>query len=172
MYRDTLIKLILREIFKDPYLVNNIYNLVLNEEIYISSILHKIKTNNLREDIQILYPGFIKTSIFENIRFNEEDDIEPGFSTYIIKPLIPCGYIMNYNGKIPIRFPICEYTNYKKDFNGVKLINDIRKENNKQWKNRIKIILRKQRIFAVNDLKDDYKSHLWYDFENKLFTKI
>ena len=172
MYRDIFIKLILKEIFKDPYLANTIYNLVLNEEIYISSILHKIKSNNLIEDIQILYPGFIKTSIFENIKFDEEDDIEPGFSTYTIKPLIPCGYIMNYNERIPIRFPIYEYTNYKNDFNGVNLINNIREKNNKQLKNRIKIILHKQRIFAVKDLKDGYKSHLWYDFENKLFTKI
>ena len=33
MYRDTLILLILKEIFQDPYLVNHLHNLVLNEEI-------------------------------------------------------------------------------------------------------------------------------------------
>ena len=33
MYRDTLIPLILKEIFKDPYLVNTIYHIIENDEI-------------------------------------------------------------------------------------------------------------------------------------------
>ena len=68
MYRDTLILLVLKEIFKDPYLVNYIHDIVEEDEVNHHSAKHKKKTEMLREDIQILYPGFIKSAVFENIR--------------------------------------------------------------------------------------------------------
>ena len=116
MYRDTLILLILKEIFQDPYLVNTIYNIVLNDEILLYLSLHDMKTKNLREDIQMIYPGFIKTALFENIRFDDQDDLEPGYSFYSVKPLTDCGYLINYNMTPPIKFPICEYSDYKKEY--------------------------------------------------------
>ena len=37
MYFDTLILLVLKEIFRDPYLVNHIYNIVLNFSEYANA---------------------------------------------------------------------------------------------------------------------------------------
>ena len=173
MYRDTLILLILNEIFKDPYLVNTIFNIILNDEILLMSTLHKIKSPNLREDIQILYPGFIKTALFENTRFNLEDDLEPGYSYYKVKPLTDCGYILNYNMTPPIKFTICEYTDYKKNYNSVQLLNDMRKYHSSYFnKDKIKLILKKRKRFINNELNNRSALSIWYDFENKLFTPI
>ena len=107
--------------------MNYIYHIYEKEEIYLMNILHKIKFNDTKEDIQMLYPGFMKTALFENTRFNMEDDLEPGYSFYILKPLTDCGYVVNYIMTPPVKFNICEYTDYKKDYNTVNLLNEMRK---------------------------------------------
>lgn len=170
MYRDIFIKLVLKEIFKDPYLVNMIYNLFLEKEIYLFSILHKIKSNHLMEDINLLYPEFMKTCIFENIRFNEEGDIDPGYTCYEIRPLTDCGSFTNYE-LVP---PIIEHSeyNYYKDYNRVKLINAMR------YKYSLTIYGKKQFKNILNRLKnfqgiDNWnKISLWYDFKNHIFKNI
>lgn len=168
MYRDIFIKLILKEIFKDPYLVTMIYNLFLDKEIYLFSDLHKIKTNHLREDIQLLYPEFMKTMIFENIRFDEDGDIDPGYTPYEIQPLTDCGSITNYE-LLP---PISKYSGYNgyKDYNRVKLINTIRYKYSLTiyGKNKLEIILNRLKIFQNHW----NKISLWYDFENHIFKNI
>lgn len=172
MYRDTLILLVLKEIFYDPYLVNTIYNIIHNDEIYMLSIFHKIKSNKLREDIHMLYPGFIKTALFENIRFDSHDDLEPGYSFYVVKPLTDCGYLLDYNMNPPIKFPICEYSVYKQNYNTVTLINDIRCKRSNVNKDKIKIILYRRDIYFKLDTENKRGFSIWYDFENKIFTNV
>ena len=173
MYHDTLILLVLKEIFKDPYLMNYIYHIYEKEEIYLMNILHKIKFNDTKEDIQMLYPGFMKTALFENTRFNMENDLEPGYSFYILKPLTDCGYVVNYIMTPPVKFNICEYTDYKKDYNTVNLLNEMRKYHSSYFnKDKIKLILKKRKRYSNNELKNLPLLSVWYDFENKIFTPI
>lgn len=171
MYLDTLVLLVLKEIFKDPYLMNYIYNIYEKDEIYLMSILHKIKSSDFRDDIKLLYPDFIKTSIFENIRFNTEDDLEPGYSSYSVKPLVNCGYYYNNFGEI---LPICKYSDTKKNYNGVKLLNDIRKKYSitEYGRDKIKLILKKRNRYLNNELNNLSKLSIWYDFKNKCFSDI
>ena len=128
--------------------MNTIYNIVLDREIYLFSILHKIKTNRLREDINLLYPDFIKTCIFETIRFDIEDYIDPGYTCYEIKSLTDCGSITNYEILPPIT-EYSEYNNYK-DYNRVKLINTIRRKYSLTiyGRKQIKIILNRLKKFS------------------------
>lgn len=174
MYRDTIILLVLKEIFQDPYLVNIIFNIIHNDEIYSESIFHKIKTNCLREDIQMLYPGFIKTALFENIRFDIHDDLEPGYSFYSVKPLTDCGYLLDYNMNPPFKYSICEYSDYKKNYNTVNLLNHMRQKYSLSGfgKDKIKLILKKRKRYANNELNNFPKSSIWYDFENNIFTSV
>ena len=170
MHRDIFIKLVLKEIFKDPYLVNMIYNLFLDKEIYLFSVLHKIKTNHLREDIQLLYPEFMKTIIFENIRFDEEGDIDPGYTPYELRPLTDCGSITNYE-LLPPTTEKSEYNNYK-DYNRVKLINTIRYKYSLTIYGRKKIEIIMNRLKNFQDIDNWNKISLWYDFENHIFKNI
>lgn len=169
MYRDIFIKLILKEIFKDPYLVNMIYNLFLEKEIYLFSVLHKIKTNHLREDIQLLYPEFMKTCIFENIRFDEEGDIDPGYTCYEIRSLTDCGSITNYELLPPIS-KYSEYNGYK-DYNRVKLINTMRSKYSltNYGRKKLEIIMNRLNFFIKHNT---IKISLWYDFKNHIFKNI
>uniref|UniRef100_A0A6C0FHA6 Uncharacterized protein n=1 Tax=viral metagenome TaxID=1070528 RepID=A0A6C0FHA6_9ZZZZ len=169
MYRDTLILLVLKEIFKDPYLVNYIHDIVEGDEVNISFTRHKKKTEMVREDIQILYPGFMRTAIFENMRFNIDDDLEPGYSFYKINPLIPCGYLMNYDKNVPERFPICHYSDFNTDYNGVKIVNDVRKKSKYL---RSKIILNRRNEYANLELQQERPISLWYDYETKIFSNL
>ena len=170
MYRDIFIKLVLKEIFKDPYLVNMIYNLFLDKEIYLFSVLHKIKTNHLREDIQLLYPEFMKTCIFENIRFDEEGDIDPGYTPYELRPLTDCGSITNYE-LLPPTTLNSEYNNYK-DYNRVKLINTMRHKYSLTIYGRKKLEIIMNRLKNFQDIDNWNKISLWYDFENHIFKNI
>ena len=172
MYRNILVLLVLKEFFKDPYLVNFIYNIYEKDEIYLMSILHKIKFNDTKEDIQMLYPGFIKTALFENIRFDTDDELEPGYSVYSLKPLTDCGYLIDYIMTPPLKFPICEYTDYKKNYNSVKLLNDMRKDLSYFNKDKIKLFLKKRKRYTNNELNNLPLLSVWYDFERKLFTTI
>ena len=173
MYRDTLILLVLKEIFQDPYLVNTIYNIVLNDEILLYLSLHAMKTTNLREDIGLFYPGFIKTSLFENIRFDNNDDIEPGYSVYKIKPLTGCGFIVDYSSTPPIRMPIYKYGDYENKYNCLRVVNNMRQKYiTKYGKERIKLINKKRKRYAKNEIKDLPALSVWYDFENKVFTNV
>lgn len=170
MYRDIFIKLILKEIFKDPYLVNTIYNIVLDEEIYLFSILHKIKTNHLREDINLLYPDFIKTCIFETMRFDTEDYIDPGYTCYEIKSLTDCGSITNYEFLPPIT-EYSEYNNYK-DYNRVRLINTMRRKYSLTIYGRKQIEIIMYRLKNFQNIDNWNKISLWYDFKNQVFKNI
>ena len=175
MYRDTLILLILKEIFHDKYLVNIIYNIVLNDEILLNLDLHVTKTSNLREDIGLFYPGFIKTSLFENIRFNNNDDIEPGYSVFKVKPLTGCGFILDYNSTPPIKMPIYKYGDYTNNkYNCLRAVNNMRKKYilTKYGKEKIKLINKKRRRYAKNEIKDLPVLSVWYDFENNIFTNV
>ena len=169
MYRDTYIKLFLRELLKDPYIANYIYSILEKDEINISFTRHKKGTEMVREDIQILYPGFMRTAIFENMRFNEDDDLEPGYSFYTINPLTPCGYLMNYEKNVPERFPICHYSDFNTDYNGVKIVNDVRKKSKHL---RSRIILNRRNEYANLELQGKRPISLWYDFETKIFSNI
>ena len=169
MYRDTYIKLALIELLKDPYIANYIYRILEKDEVDISFKRHKKKTEMFREDIQILYPGFMRTAIFENVRFNGDDDLEPGYSFYKINPLIPCGYLMNYDKNVPERFPICHYSDFNTDYNGVKIVNDIRKKSKYL---RSKIILNRRNEYANLELQEERPISLWYDFETKIFSNL
>lgn len=172
MYRDTLILLVLKEIFHDPYLANMIYNFVIKYEIYTNSVLYKIKCNELREDIHMLYPGFIKTALFENIRFDLDNNIDPGYSFYSIKPLTDCGYLLDYNITPPFKYSICDYSDYKKNYNTVTLINDIRCNRSNVKEDKIKIILHRRDIYFKLDAENKHGFSIWYDFENKIFTNV
>lgn len=171
MYRDTLILLILKEIFHDPYLVNHLYNLVLNEEINEMLLMHKKKSNNYKEDIQLLYPGLLRTALFENIRYNIEDDLDPGYSFYAIHPLTDCGINIIYDNN-HFRYDV-HVINKHKNTNGIVLLNNIRKKYSltEFGKNQIKILLLKRNIYADHELYNKSKISLWYDFENKVFNR-
>ena len=169
MYRDTYIKLALLELIQDPYIAKYIYNILEKDEVNISFTRHKKKTEMFREDIQIMYPGFMRTAIFENMRFNIDDDLEPGYSFYKINPLIPCGYLMNYDKNVPERFPICHYSDFNTDYNGVKIVNDIRKKSKYL---RSKIILNRRNEYANLELQEERPISLWYDFETKIFSNL
>lgn len=169
MYRDTYIKLALIELLKDPYIAKYIYGMVEKDEINISFTRHKKKTEFFREDIQILYPGFMRTAIFENMRFNVDDDLEPGYSFYKIYPLIPCGYLMNYDKNVPEIFPICHYSDFNTDYNGVKIVNDVRKKSKSL---RSKIIVNRRNVYANLELQSKRPISLWYDFETKIFSNL
>ena len=172
MYRNIFIKLVLKEIFKDPYLVNVIYKTFENEEIYMLFNLHKIKTNHLREDINLLHPQFMKTCIFENIRFDEEGDIDPGYTCYELRPLTDCGSITNYDLIPPFKLDLSNYNGYK-GYNRVKLINDIRKKYSLTiyGRKQIEIILHRLKIFRSID-NDRNRISLWYDFKKHYFNNI
>lgn len=171
MYRDTFILLILKEIFHDSYLVNHLYNLVLNEEINEMLLIHEKKSKNYKEDIQLLYPGLLRTAFFENIRYNIADDLEPGYSFYAIQPLTDCGTKIYYEND-GFRYDISEINNHK-NTSGIVLLNNMRKKYSftEFGKNQIKILLYKRNIYAENELNNKSKISLWYDFENKVFTK-
>lgn len=171
MYRDTLILLILKEIFKDPYLVNTIYHIIENDEINEMLLIHKGKSNNYKEDIQFLYPGLLRTAFFENIRYTIEDDLEPGYSFYAIQPLTDCGTKIYYDN-FPFRYNIHEINKHK-NTSGIVLLNQMRRKYAFTifGKNKIKTLLHKRNIYAKHDLYDKSKISIWYDFENKEFTK-
>jgi len=171
MYRDTLILLILKEIFKDPYLVNTIYHIIENDEINEMLLIHKGKSNNYKEDIQLLYSGLLRTAFFENIRYTIEDDLEPGYSFYQIKPLTDCGNKIYYDN-YPFRYNISEINKHK-NTSGIVLLNQIRRKYAFTifGKNKIETLLHKRNIYADSDLYNKSKISIWYDFENKEFTK-
>lgn len=171
MYRDTLILLILKEIFKDPYLVNTIYHIIENDEINEMLLIHKGKSNNYKEDIQLLYPGLLRTAFFENIRYTIEDDLEPGYSFYAIQPLTDCGTKIYYEND-EFRYDISEINKHN-NTSGIVLLNNMRKKYSLTifGKKKIETLLLKRNIYAKHDLYDKSKISIWYDFENKVFTK-
>tara|TARA_Y100001970_G_scaffold290875_1_gene426072 strand:+ start:576 stop:1103 length:528 start_codon:yes stop_codon:yes gene_type:complete len=171
MYRDNLIKLILKEILKDIYLVNHVYKILVEDEMYLMSILHKEKTNYLREDIKILYPGLIKTALFSNIRFDNQGDLDPGYSFYTVKPLTSCGYIVDYDMVPPIKTLISEYNKYNKNYNSVNLINRLRKKKSKKKRYQLNIITKKSDELHRLENSGEKGLSLWYDFENKEFNE-
>ncbi len=172
MCRDSLILLVLKEIFKDPYLVNYIYNIYEKDEIHFMSILHKIKTYDLRNDVQLLYPGFMKTALFENIHFDNNDNIDPGFCVYIVRPLTDCGYLLNYDDIIPYKYSISHDSSYRKGYNGVKLINDSRRKYSKNIDNKFNILINRRDKYVYNELCNKSKKSIWYDFENEMFSSF
>ena len=97
MYRNTYIKLVLKEFLKDPYLVSFIYQILDNVEIIEArDKINKI-SSPLRNDIQLLYPGLIKTALFETSKFTIDNDLDPGYSFYNVKSLTPCGFVVEWD---------------------------------------------------------------------------
>jgi hypothetical protein len=121
------------------------------------------------EDIQLLYPGFMKTMIFENIRFDEDGDIDPGYTCYEIKSLTDCGSITNYE-LLP---PFSKYSDYNgyKGYNRVKLINTIRSKYSLTFygRKKLEILMNRLNFFITHNT---IKISLWYDFKNMIFNDI
>ena len=91
-----------------------------------------------------------------------------------MRHLTDCGYLINYNVTPPLKFPICEYSNYKKNTNAVTLINDVRKKYplTKIGREKIKSIFHKRDIYIKCESKNKEVTSIWYDFENKIFTNV
>lgn len=172
MHRNIFIKLVLKEIFKDPYIVNMIYNIFEDEEIYLFFMRHKVKTEKLIEDIQLMYPLFMKTCIFENIRFDEDGDIDPGYTCYELRPLTDCGSITNYDLVPPFKLNLSKYNGYK-GYNRLNIINNMRKKYSLTiyGRKQIEIILHRLKIFR-SIANDRNRISLWYDFKNNIFKNI
>jgi len=160
MHRDTYIKLILKEFLKDPYLVSFIYQTLDNIEINDAKDKTRTASFYLRNDIQLLYPGLIKTAIFETIKYDDNDDLEPGYSFYDVKPLYNIKSLMTtptiyLNGKLN---SITIMNNHTHD---TKLMKNLLKKRNRYHKNET----------LYGDGEGVIKG-LWYDFENKEYINI
>jgi hypothetical protein len=173
MYRDLLILLVLKEFLNDINLCKIISNLVIHKEYQLDINNHKKLSKNYLIKIDLLYPGFFKTALFNNMRYDYyygQDELESphadrGFSIYNIKPLLSCGkYIdwRNYSPKGNNYHIHCQRDpddNTKN--NGILLVNRLSKKNN-DLINRIHLKL-------VTYKEGNNKLAVWYDFENDMF---
>jgi hypothetical protein len=168
MYRDTYIKLILKELLNDPYLSNIIYQIILNLEMNDSHKIHRKLSIDYKGDIRLLYPGFLKTGIFENIQFNDQYDIDPGFTFYMIQPLISCGYHIDWSEPKPIKYISPQLLNTPlKSRNGINLINVIRKKYpDEEFKKLIKRINR-HHSYELHSESYGTGKGIWYDFDKQ-----
>ena len=167
MYRDILISLILKEYINDIFLCNYIKNYIFDLEIKDNIIIHKSKYYNTLQDIKLLYPSLLKTAIFENFRFDEYSNLDPGWCFYTIKPLLNCGKFMNWCSNPPkqiLNNQILKEHEIKG--NGIILINEVRKNySNKDINNLIE---------KTDKYKIEFNESItiWYDFHTKKFTNI
>lgn len=162
MNRDIFILLFLRHHLSDPYLCKYITNILSDKEKEYSINHHKNKSNLFLYDINLLYHGFLRTALFEIFRFNEDEDIDPGFSIYNVQPLTKCGHYVNWKS-IPPEL-INDYEGLI-DSRGVTIINQI----NHKDKQLMKRIRRKNINYRNSERRH---VSLWYDFENKEFSNI
>ena len=150
MFRDTLILLILKEFLNDINICLYIKGEIDRSEVNDSHIIYNMRSKYYLQDIKLLYPGLFKTALFTNIKFDSQDDLEPGYSYYTIKPLTHCGDL-----SVP----------YKRD--GVFLINSLRKKYTDLFISRV---IKKRNRYSHYDLlysrqPDRCVISLWFDFE-------
>jgi len=167
MFRDTLILLILREFLNDINICFYIKDKIDTLEEIDSHIIHYELSKSYCQDIKLLYTGFFKTALFENIKFDYQDNLEPGYSYYSIKPLTPCGNLVDWNLIPPTKLSLIKYMKeYKYKRNGIYLINAVRKNYPEKFINRL---VQKRNRYAHYDLlySNYYDSSisLWFDYE-------
>lgn len=173
MFRDTYIKLILKELLNDPSLSNIIYQIVLDLEIIDSQNIHKRLSKNYKDGILLLYPKFLKTAIFENIQYNNQDEIDPGFTFYTVDPLISCGYNINWLITPPLKYISPQLLNPpKKSKRGIDIINKIQKKYSSEII--LKLIKKRNRhhSYELHNEKYGIGKGLWYDFDNHIFINL
>lgn len=167
MYRDILISLILREYINDIFLCNYIKNYIFDLEIKDNIVIHNSKYYNTLQDIKLLYPSLLKTAIFENFRFDDNSNLDPGWCFYTIKPLLNCGKFMNWCTIPPKQIvdnQILEEHELKG--NGVILLNEVRKfYSDKDINN---LIEKKEKY--KNEFNESFT--ILYDFYKKRFTNM
>jgi len=176
MYRDTYIKLILKEILRDPYLVSFIYQILDTVEINEALTEARWSSYDLRNDIKLLYPGLFRTALFEHSKFTIDGDLEPGYSFYNIHSLTPCGHLVEWRVEPPSKFIIADHAvNRKQLANSVSIVNRLHKSKRGQIKydqDFIKKLLKKRNRYHDYELRSDVFNSgkgIWYDFENKEF---
>lgn len=167
MYRDILISLILKEYINDIFLCNYIKNYIFDLEIKDNIIIHKSKYYNTLQDIKLLYPSLLKTAIFENFRFDEYSNLDPGWCFYTIKPLLNCGNFMNWCTTPPKQILNDQILKgHEINSNGVTILNEVRiKYSDKDINN---LIEKKDKY--ENEFYDSFT--IWYDFYTKRITNI
>lgn len=169
MYRDLLILLVLKEFLNDINLCKIISNLVICKEYQLDIKNHKKLSKDYLIKIDLLYQGFFKTALFNNMKFDyyySQNDL--GFSIYNIKPLLSCGkYIdwRNYSPKENNYHIHCQRNpNDNTKNNGILLVNRLSKKNN-DLINRIHLKL-------VTYKEGNNKLAVWYDFETDMFLNF
>ena len=172
MFRDTYIKLILKELLNDPSLSNIIYQIVLDLEIIDSQNIHKRLSKNYKDGILLLYPKFLKTAIFENIQYDNQDEIDPGFTFYTVDPLISCGYNINWLITPPLKYISPQLLNPPNKKRGIDIINKIQKKYPSEII--LKLIKKRNRhhSYELHNEKYGIGKGLWYDFENHIFINL
>ena len=168
MFRDNLILLILKEFLNDINLCFYIKKKIDYSEEIDSHIIHYKLSKSYCQDIKLLYPGFFKTAIFSNIKFDDQDNIEPGWSFYKIKPLTSYEYSIDWNTIPPSKLSYNKYVNkskYKK--NGIYIINSLHKKY--PDKIIIKLIKKRNRYahydFIYSHINSPKPISIWYDYE-------
>ena len=131
------------------------------EETTSNRMNHKKISFRYLDDILLLYPGFIKTALFEKFIFNEESELDPSFIIYDIHPLTKCGHFVNWNKEPPERF-----TDYEDpiDTRGIIVLNKFTRENNL-----MKIIYQKLNHYKK---RENRKYNIWFEFETYEFINI
>ena len=173
MFRDTYIKLILKEIVNDPSLSNLIYQIVRNLEIDDNREIHRESAIDYKGDIRLLYPGFLKTAIFENIHFDDEDDIDPGYTFYMIKPLTSCGYNIDWSGPKPIQYINPQLLNTPEKYrNGVTLVNLIREKYSDEELLKLIKRINRHHSYELHSERYGIGKGIWYNFYKKEFYNL
>ena len=179
MYRDTYIKLILKEILRDPSLVSFIYQILDAVEINEALTEARWSSFDLRNDIKLLYPGLFRTALFEHSKFTIDDDLEPGYSFYNVQSLTPCGHLVEWRDDPPTKFVFANHdVNRKQLANSISIVNRLHKSKRGQIKydqDFIKKLLKKRNRYHDYELRSDVFNSgkgIWYDFENKEFHAI
>ena len=173
MYRDTYIKLILKEILKDPYLVRFIYHILETIEINEARTEARWSSFDLRNDIKLLYPSLFRTALFEHTKFTINDELEPGYSFYNIHSLTPCGHLVEWRVEPPSKFIIAKHDiNRKQMTNCISIVNRLHKKYDQDFIN--KLLTKRNRYHDYELRSDVFNSGkgIWYDFENKAFNHV
>jgi len=161
MNKDLLILLILKEYLSDKYLCKMISNLVIDSEMIETKKIHKFKYQDILFKIELLYPGYFKTAIFERFRFDYDYLGGDGYNIYNIHPLMNSGDLIKWDEEPPNKYYKCEDSN---NHNGVKILNRLSNKN----PDLVKRMYRK--LLKYKDGSN--KLSVWYDFENDMFLNF
>ena len=159
MNRNSLILLLLKDKINDIYLCNTIMKILFQEEYNDNILIHKKSSFTYLNDILLLYPGFIKTALFERFIYNEESELDPGHIVYNVQPLTRCGNFVNWD-----RIPPERFTDYEDpiDTSAVTAINKFKREEN----------LMKMIYHKLNHYKMNQRLSIWYEFESGEFIGV